>query len=291
MRTTVLGLFLVVSATGVQAQSWCPPGAEWVFKPDGSMPFLIGYSHVRYAGDTVVDGKLAQRLSRHHVSIYQAQNPWAVTNTFEPAAHITHEENGVVTKWNGIGWDTLYWFSGEIGDQWRGLHPEEWPDSWLEITDTATVVIDGVPLRQRLITDHCWDLAAPVEWVTERKGGMLELWLPCLCEIDGGGWTFDCYRDDQIGPPNIDLCIPNLPLSVHEPLTGNFTPPYPNPGSTHFSLDLPPGPHTIELFDATGRCVYNQRTTGPRTEVPTTHLPAGIYYLLLNGHGQAWVKE
>jgi hypothetical protein len=71
---------------------------------------------------------------------------------------------------------------------------------------------------------------------------------------------------------------------------------YPNPGTTHFTLNLPPGPHTITLFDATGRMVLQQRTTDARPVIATEALPAGLYRISVCDErsevmGATWVKE
>ena len=71
---------------------------------------------------------------------------------------------------------------------------------------------------------------------------------------------------------------------------------FPNPGTTHFTLDLPPAPHTITLFDATGRMVLQQRTTDTRSVIATEALPAGLYRIAVRDEqgammGATWVKE
>jgi len=71
---------------------------------------------------------------------------------------------------------------------------------------------------------------------------------------------------------------------------------FPNPGTTHFTLDLTPGPHTITLFDAAGRVVLQQRTTDARPVKGTEALPAGLYRIMVRDDlggvmGATWVKE
>jgi hypothetical protein len=72
--------------------------------------------------------------------------------------------------------------------------------------------------------------------------------------------------------------------------------PFPNPGTTHFTLDLPPGTHTFTLFDATGRMVLHQRTADARPVIATEALPAGLYRISVCDErsevmGATWVKE
>lgn len=72
--------------------------------------------------------------------------------------------------------------------------------------------------------------------------------------------------------------------------------PFPNPGTAQFTFELPPGAHTITLFDATGRMVLQQRTTDARPMISTEALPAGVYRITVRdergliSHAM-WVKE
>lgn len=76
---------------------------------------------------------------------------------------------------------------------------------------------------------------------------------------------------------------------------------FPNPGTNHFTLSgvegsLTPGPHTITLFDATGRMVLEERTTDTRPLIGTEVLPAGLYRITIRDDhggvmGATWVKE
>jgi hypothetical protein len=70
---------------------------------------------------------------------------------------------------------------------------------------------------------------------------------------------------------------------------------FPNPGTTHFTLDVPPGPHTITLCDATGRVLLEQRTTDGRPVIGTEALPAGLYRVTVRDErggvqGAMWMK-
>jgi uncharacterized repeat protein (TIGR01451 family) len=70
----------------------------------------------------------------------------------------------------------------------------------------------------------------------------------------------------------------------------------PNPGNDRFTLVLAPGPHTITLFDATGRLVLQQRTTDARPVITTEALPVGLYRITVRDErgglmGATWVKE
>ena len=86
------------------------------------------------------------------------------------------------------------------------------------------------------------------------------------------------------------------PLSLDEREARARLLPIPNPGNTYFTLELPPGSHTITLFDATGRMVLQQRTTDARPVIATEALHAGLYRITVRDAQGAvtsatWVKE
>ncbi len=85
-------------------------------------------------------------------------------------------------------------------------------------------------------------------------------------------------------------------VRVHEVHERNIIDVFPNPGTTHFTLSLSPGPHTISLFDAMGRNVLELRTADERLVIGTEHLPAGVYRIMVRNEqggsmSATWVKE
>jgi len=106
----------------------------------------------------------------------------------------------------------------------------------------------------------------------------------------------DIYFD--FNPPiRTNTSVVSAPLSTGLQFTAAPTlTVFPNPGNADLMLDLPPGPHTITLFDATGRAVVQQRTTDTRPVINTEALPAGLYRITVRDErgavlGAPWVKE
>ena len=106
----------------------------------------------------------------------------------------------------------------------------------------------------------------------------------------------DIYFD--FNPPirtNTSVVTAPLPTLVEEEKEAALLV-MPNPGTDQFTLSLPPGPHTITLFDATGRMVLQQRTADARPVIGTGALPAGLYRITVRDvqsgvMGATWVKE
>ena len=113
-------------------------------------------------------------------------------------------------------------------------------------------------------------------------------------------WTtagLHCYRDADIDEYHgwswqgaCDFTV-SIPENAHEIAT-----PYPNPGTSSFTLQLPGGMHTIEVFDATGRRVLSERTTDANVRVDTEEIPAGLYHVrVMDALGPTqnarWIKQ
>jgi hypothetical protein len=106
-------------------------------------------------------------------------------------------------------------------------------------------------------------------------------------------WGLRCYRDDGLSysAPGVSDC--GYTLSIIDEAKTSDPLPAPNPGIGHFALSVPPGMHTVTLFDATGCLALQQRISGERGIVYTDHLPSGIYVVLVDEDARPvrWVKE
>ena len=274
------------------AQSWCPPGATWTYEYDLVLADYYGVQRVEYVGDTLLGGHTAQHLEQTDVVAPSGSTNFQAYPAFPL---FTRYDNDVVYIWDNTGvYDTLFWFGAAPGDRWNVAG---WPDGGniaVTVLDTGIQVIDGVPLR-RLVVEPFPGL--PIDTVYERIGG-LQLHLNAFIWFvsDAPYQGLMCYSDQDIDlvAPGVTDC--GYTLSVPDDPRALDASPFPNPGTTHFTLDLYPGPHTITLFDATGRMVLQQRTTDARPVIGTEALPAGLYHVAVRDAqgavlGASWVKE
>jgi hypothetical protein len=168
------------------------------------------------------------------------------------------------------------------------------------VVDTGTVLLNGISLRswtldfsdeQGLPSGHAIN-------VTERLGMQygLEI-MPWNCNISELGESLVCYSDNELSYNSPSWPHGCTSVVGQEEFSSSLSvDAYPNPGTTHFTLSLPPGPHTIILFDATGRMVFEQRTAEERPVIGTEGLPSGIYTVrMVNGNGtmhrHQWIKS
>lgn len=212
---------VIATITAAQAQSWCPPGARWLF--DTGNPWQVAQTEVTYVGDTIVDGFVSQKLERHYKLVQSFGNDTLIEGYHTP--WITRVEGDMVLdKVEGV-WDTLFHFGAVPGDSWQSnwLDGLECPDHTLHVVDTATVLIDGVALRQ-LDLDIYFE-GVPIGWggvaITERIGGAF--WLgPPPCGVYECYCTMICYQDNQVStwldPCTFTVGIEDVQVGEHAPL-------------------------------------------------------------------------
>ena len=285
MRACLLSLLLLPLLAC--AQSWCPPGATWTYHSD---LITFGFQRLTYNRDTLIDGFTAQVIDRYSISQYPQPDPPFWSEPYEgytDTRHITRLEDDVVYIRQSSSWDTLYWYGANIGDHWYPPHVTDPECAPLVVSDTGTTYVGGMALR---FVELNWALS-----VYERIGSTHDMMLDCPNLINDGPVGMRCYSDQDISVNFTGLGCETL-VGINDHAATSRTSVFPNPGTTHFTLALPPGPHTITLFDATGRMALQQRTTDARPVIATETLPAGLYRIAVRNEqgavmGATWVKE
>ena len=279
---------LLVSPQALVAQNWCPPGATWTYSITDDVPYAWhGFLVVTYARDTLWGGHPGQVFSSHAVMVLGDLGFTSVSDV--DVSNITWVEGDVVHA--PTTWDTLYNFAAVPGDFWYGstYARVNCPGDPLAVLDTGHVMVDGLSLRYVDVDNGVNGLHR----IIERIG--YDLWMtPQLnCVPPSAIATLRCYHDDEI-----DYVAPGWSgpcegiVGIGEQVIGSSSYVFPDPGADHFTLSLPPGPHSIALFDATGRLTLQQRTIDERATIATAHLPSGTYVVRVDeGRPMRWVKQ
>ncbi len=275
------------------AQSWCPPGATWTYGTDAFG--LFGYQQYSYVGDTVIGGLNGQRITGQGAMSYFGQSQvdyWTDTLGF-----VTALDGDVIVIWyaDQQDWDTLFWLGASPGDGWlrrNGPYGSCDPRDSIVVIDTSTVIVDGLALRQ-------WE--AEQRWTGGTTGTLL------FTERIGWDWSFEplpacliidgpsgmrCYSDQDISVSFTNFgCESLVGMGELGRQAGVFA--FPNPGTYHFTLQLPQGKHVVEVFDASGRRVLTQNVEGENGRVETGPLPVGLYFVRVDASGAMvrWAKE
>ncbi len=292
-------------ALNASAQMWCAPGAQWNYRIEASG---IGGLIVRtYDTDTLFDGLLAQRIHETGYSVNYWMPPDLDTSAINRYVYTSMVDSTLLIwdNFNGTEeWDTLFRFDAQIGDRWFPPGADGVCDDGMTgmvmVVDTGHTIIDGVHLKTWSL-DYCMANGDPWGYdldYTERLGyhSGLQL-LPSGCIIIEYGESLNCYTDSllafnaQAWPFG---CASWTALT--ENASAEMNPPAPNPGTDHFTLQLPPGVHTVEVVDAMGRTVLREQAANSTTRMATGSLPAGAYSVrLVERDGSLrtmrWVKE
>lgn len=281
------------------AQSWwCFPGAEWTqacttsFSPSG--PVLSGVVHAQFLGDTLVGGLITQRIVR---DLYLNQGGGEVVHSVLPTVY-TRYGLGVVRVRLGqtTQFDTLLWLGAVPGDRWFLPGPQT--ALQYQVTDTATVLVDGVPLRRLAVVLLENGTSALPDTVYQRIGLLhTDTFGPTGPVVFGPNASLRCYRDNAItySAPGVDDCDFTAGLADVAPSAGFSL--YPNPASGHITVrgTLPNGTRELEVVDATGRLVLCIPVRPGSTIIPLNGLANGVYTAVARGNQavrmRTFVKE
>lgn len=270
-----LGLLIGVVAN---AQNWCPPGAEWYFGYSDS-GWNIGVVHYEYAGDTVILGSTAQKLTGD-ISGYSQM-------TLQPFAGsrptlFTRSTADRVDLWIDAQFDTLWYFGAVPGDSWH-LPTPGWGPYEVSVVDTGSTVIDGVPLRWLAVT-----VPAPSgmfllnDTIIERIGS-----LHVFIDAQWSFWEdvitccLRCYHDSVVQfETGVDTTCGFVMGVDDTPYAGQPPVLYPNPVEDQLRVEgLAAGAGILELQDATGHLIFSQQTNGVSSDMGLAGVGAGLYLL------------
>lgn len=290
MRITSL-LLLISIALMLRAQQWCAPGAEWTYGFANQQ--ASGITHAWYSGDSLLGGCNAQRIDQT-IHAYQPVFPFGQAFTQELNPLFTRSENEVVYIWDGSSstYDTLIWFAAVPGQRWNLHHQDGF--TWFNVLDTGTSVVQGIPLHFLVVEEPNFLFAT--DTLRERIGSDLFYIDPMeTLLIDWTTGWLHCYRDNAIdafhGAQWTWSGDCDFTVATPEPLRAESLP-FPNPGTSYFTLQLPNGMHTVEVFDATGRRVLSESTSIPQPTIGTANLVPGLYHVRMDeGAATHWVKQ
>jgi hypothetical protein len=284
MRTIALLSICSLSALA-NAQVWCPSGATWNYNTE--TVFTLGCETRNYVGDTLFEGRVAQ-----HIEVSGTYQFTIVDSVVSYAYDFyTSVDDSLVYSWEAglMEWDTLYWFSASPGDQWWPAGSGGCPGDWgkLEVLDTASVSINGVPLRSLTMTylDELGQTSGDNVFTIRTLLGAPLMIIPaggCLAVEAGGDLRTYADEDFLMYDSGVaSLC--DLITGLVEPKVQTAAVLYPNPTTTEFSIDGIAGqePCEITLIDDTGRPVKRWSRAVGSTRFDVHGSSPGCYTLVV----------
>jgi hypothetical protein len=305
MRTLVT-LSLLLIRMGLQAQEWAPVGATWhyaFFQPFNTTGHVI----FEVVGDTVIEGQTTRKVSRttQYYDGFSQQY-----GSFERPPIFTHSDGGIVWIYvpEEAEFDTLYHLNAIPGAHWSlAALPQPvvcQPESRVEVIDTGTTMISGVPLRWLAVEMHyIEDVNEQIvpDTLVERLGFTGSYMLPhdfCNGFIDGAeGGALLCYTDAEVDFANPLFVDCENGLSSGPDLASSAISIYPNPGLDGFMVDRPEAQvGTWTVRDAWGRAILELNAGSALVSVDAHSWAKGVYSVVWTGRpgryaSSVWVKQ
>ena len=286
--------FFLFFAQSANAQVWCPPGAEWWYEHWATMGSRVGFAHVQYASDTVIDGATGQKLEAF-VSGYDfiAQAPYY--QSLQPI--ITRSDDQAVSYWDGGQWVLFFDLAISPGGQWT--IPTNSGSVLVEVQDTGRVEVSGEWLRYSVV-DFTPSFGVSTDTIIERIGYKKVFLDPNRTfMLDNDILGLRCYTDEAIAyTTNLELECDFI-TGVTEATMRQATFIYPNPGADQLTVVLTNSVLADRLlfYDAKGQRALSSPLDNERTSVNASMLASGIYaYRIVDATGRTvsfgtWVKQ
>lgn len=283
MKPLITSSAAVILVGGLYAQQWAPIGAmwhvPWTIHNEPPTPPTSGTYHFVSLLDTTINGQVTRKVDS--------------TVPTNDGPFYSHDVDGVAYIYvpSTDAFDTLFNFNAVPGDRWNYV-PLPFPlactdESWVEVVDTGTTIMDALPLRWLAVNKH--DVAEGIEYlwpdtIIERLGPLHSYMLPheqCNTLVSPGviGGLL-CYSDAEIEymDPTIEDC--ELGMGLASAGAAADVQLFPNPGHDGFMLTMPTGSSSlITVYDARGSLVHDPVPGYGSTQVDSSVWPSGLYYI------------
>lgn len=301
MRINKLFLVVLFASFGIHAwsQSWCPPGAEWAFYYTYTDLITsenrVGFLQSQYTGDEVVGGQVAQRISQ---DLYYGIDggPQDQHDVLSPT--YTRFSDGVVYIWtaSNMQYDTLLWFSAELGDHWTAYSFDTQYQFF--VTNVDVVDMDGVLVRKLTLSlMNTMNSSTVTTDVQYERVGLTNCFLfyPYNIMVSFQHFELRCYQDQEIDFSVFPDC--GYPLSVAGREVNISPTIFPNPSGGRLRVEW--SAHEtflLEVQDALGRSVHRESAQHASCNVDLFQLPPGLYNVLVTASDGArasakWEKQ
>lgn len=295
----ILPLFLLAICT--QGQIWCPEGAVW--GSNYTVWWNIGCETRTYLGDTLIDGVVIQQIQTETIN---HDLDTEVTDTTYRTMY-TRLQDSVVYELLGSlqvpDWDTLYWFSAQVGDRWYRPGAAEGCEGYtgmLEVVSIEERIFSSVSLRVFMLAqlDSEGEFETYQYEMIERIGTPM-MFLPTFCPL-GELWPRSRTYFDNTGA-HYDSGVASFCDSfnaISESIKSAQISVFPNPGSDQLQISFSdPGPaNTLLVHDLHGRLVAQHAVQRSPFTLDTSLWNSGQYILsVVGGPGQyssaKWSKQ
>jgi hypothetical protein len=287
----VFFLFLTIKGMS-QGLNWCPQGASWKYEYSGQQGEK-GYVSIDYVGDTVIDGKACQVLSRKRFYVPAEGSPLKVKML---GTTITYYTDKVVYVWDDYNedFDTLFFFSTHAGDRYPVAIAPVFSQPVLMRADVQSRLILKTIDNENLIGSEVQfdvkledgSILSRIDTLADNIGIVSGYFFPASLLMDylgqSEGGRFRCYSVAgkivyrRQGAPDCDYIN-----ALDSPEPGRQVRIVPQPVANLFTVIGLRGKarnQNVSLMDLTGHTVSDFQIIDGQGRVPDI-LPDGIYFL------------
>ena len=280
----------------VRCQTWCPPGAEWWYDYWGTFGSQLGYVHLTYTSDTLIEGDQCQILNGYATGY----DYWTDMPFYYPQPPvITRALAGQVFYRSGDEWILSFDLGASPTEQWLMVVDGANWDRVVTVEDTGHLEISGTELRYQVVSFDPPIGLNNSDTIIERIGFRnIAIEPPLTLGLKAPLQGLRCYQDEVISfssgiAESCDQILGTEDLAQH----GDFNV-WPNPGEGHLSIKTNRATGTAQIIvrDAWGRTLFDQPCTSDRIELDTRSWASGVYALELrttNGERTTttWIKR
>jgi hypothetical protein len=272
---------LGLKSSYAQEMVWCPKGAQWHYQA-GTFA-ITGYSELKYANDTIVDGINCKKL----IECVQTMNwPDSSLNPVNCSkSHFTYESNGVVYAYGyndtyGYSfWDTLFNFKAVPGQSWHLFLANA--DEFVEVIDTGHQIIQNINLKWLTVTYPNSVQSFIVDTIFERLGSVTYNYpfFPSVLSTDPEIYNFCNYSDSLFSDwNNSDVYCTFLPTGISWPNDEEIFSISPNPAFGEVTF-ITTDKGICSIADQRGKIIEIIKIRELKTKFSTENLQSGIYMI------------
>lgn len=275
-----------------QAQGWAPNGAMWTYKQGQVASPDTNLAVITITGDTLIQGRTCDKL--------EATSGYFACYPFYSFIHYDGDSLWIYDAMDDR-FMLLMCMNALPGDSWATELQHSSGGARDTITwtvlDTATIVVDGIPLRSLdlsfdggILSPYCWPHCTFIERIGNLK--YLFDFQIGVCDAE----TFQglrCYEDNDISwqDPSVPQCALSTSISEWDDTFMFSLSPNPVPAGAPVQMQIPPlhGAVQLVVYDALGREVL--RTDAHDERIALSLPTSGLHLVTLLSDGRPIAQQ
>ena len=286
----VIYILLIFISYHCYGQSWSPKTAYWIYEARFFL-FTKGDIRLSFLRDTLVNNEICQIMGLEMIEYNYVDKKYRYKNYGQ---EITYYKSGVSYILNGNQFDTLYYFSANIGDKYKITGRLSQPGDYGSATviDTGRIVINSLNLKWLAIDykflRQNWERTIR-DTIIEKIGSTKLYYLPWDIingMLDGNrGGSLKCYYDPSLGIYNADksgICTFDLSLNTESTDNADDISIFPNPADQVIMINFNDyiEESRITIYSSFGQ-ILETRNLEKVMQIDTHEWKEGLYLIMI----------